>query len=127
MSLFFGRSGRLFGALCAMLFFASTAHAGVIHGVVTDTTGSVVKGATIVLYSGGKYVSTTVSMADGTYQFTTGRAGRFAIQISAETFREVDVPVFYAGASDNIERNLVLEPEWVHQSVVVTATGTPVA
>jgi iron complex outermembrane receptor protein/vitamin B12 transporter len=128
MSLFFGRSGRLYGALCAILFlFASTAHAGVIHGVVTDTTGSVVKGATIVLYSGGKFVSSTVSMADGTYQFTTGRAGRFAIQISADTFQQLAAPVFYAGAGDNIERNLVLEPEWVHQSVVVTATGTPVA
>ena len=29
------------------------------------------------------------------------------------------------GRLDNIERNLVLEPEWVRESIVVTATGTP--
>jgi vitamin B12 transporter len=33
--------------------------------------------------------------------------------------------MFYAGALDNIERNVVLEPEWVRESIVVTATGTP--
>src|ERR1019366_8113214 len=32
---------------------------------------------------------------------------------------------FYAGRLDTVERNLVLEPEWVHESIVVTATGTP--
>jgi hypothetical protein len=29
------------------------------------------------------------------------------------------------GPLDNIERNVVLEPEWVRESIVVTATGTP--
>jgi iron complex outermembrane receptor protein/vitamin B12 transporter len=33
--------------------------------------------------------------------------------------------VFYAGRLDNVERNVVLEPEWVRESIVVTATGTP--
>jgi iron complex outermembrane receptor protein/vitamin B12 transporter len=37
----------------------------------------------------------------------------------------VETPAFYAGALDNIERNVVLEPEWVRESIVVTATGTP--
>jgi iron complex outermembrane receptor protein/vitamin B12 transporter len=37
----------------------------------------------------------------------------------------LETPGFYAGRLDTVERNLVLEPEWVHESIVVTATGTP--
>jgi iron complex outermembrane receptor protein/vitamin B12 transporter len=37
----------------------------------------------------------------------------------------LQTPDFYAGAFDSIERNLVLEPAWVRESIVVTATGTP--
>ncbi len=32
---------------------------------------------------------------------------------------------FYGGSLDGVEQNIVLEPEWVRQSIVVTATGTP--
>jgi len=100
-------------------------HAGIIRGTVTDITGATVTGATVVLLNGGAFVSKTVSTADGSYQFTTGQSGRFSVAITAQGFRQIDVPTFYAGVNDSVERNLVLEPEWVHQSIVVTATGTP--
>ena len=45
--------------------------------------------------------------------------------VSAKSFRQLETPSFYAGRLDSIERNVVLEPEWVRQSIVVTATGTP--
>ena len=45
--------------------------------------------------------------------------------VSATTFRQVATPDFYAGKQDNIERNVVLEPAWVRESIVVTATGVP--
>jgi vitamin B12 transporter len=44
---------------------------------------------------------------------------------SAKSFRQLETPVFYAGKLDNLERDVVLEPEWVRESIVVTATGTP--
>ena len=126
MLLWKGRSGRILSALgAAFLLFCQYASAGVVHGTVTDSTGATVKGATIILLNGGQYVSTAVSTADGVYQFVTGKAGRFTLLITAAGFRQLDIPAFYAGSVDNIERNLVLEPEWVHQSIVVTATGTP--
>jgi iron complex outermembrane receptor protein/vitamin B12 transporter len=56
---------------------------------------------------------------------TTGIEGRFFLIVSAKSFRQLETPVFYAGQLDLIERNIVLEPEWVRQSIVVTATGTP--
>ena len=75
--------------------------------------------------NGAKYVGKTVSTADGSYQFVTGQSGRFSLIITAQSFHQLDAPAFYAGAGDSVEQNLVLEPEWVHQSIVVTATGTP--
>ena len=117
---------RLFGSLCAIaLIFCLRASAGVIQGTVTDTTGATVKGASIILLNGGKYVSTTISAADGGYQFTSGKAGRFTLTIVAHGFRQLDIPAFYSASMDTVERDLVLEPDWVHQAIVVTATGTP--
>ena len=107
------------------LFSATLLHAGVIRGTVTDTTGATVTGATVLLLNGGQYVNKTVSTADGSFQFTTGQSGRFQLVITAQSFRQLESQAFYAAAGDNVERNLVLEPEWVHQSIVVTATGTP--
>src|SRR5579859_3634209 len=130
MSLFVGRLGPLLRGslrfLCtALLLSASLAHAGVIRGTVTDTTGATVKGATIVLKNGAKYVGATVSNADGSFQFVTGQAGRFSLTITADSFRQLDPPASYAGAGAKAEKRLVREPEWGRHSNVVTATGTP--
>ncbi|HEX4321941.1 MAG TPA: TonB-dependent receptor [Acidobacteriaceae bacterium] len=113
--------------LCAFLFlpFTPLIHAGVIRGTVTDTSGATVVGATVVLTNGDKFVGKTVSTADGSYQLVTGQSGRFSLVITAQSFRQLAPPSFYAGAGASVERNLVMEPEWVHQSIVVTATGTP--
>ena len=116
-------------ALCALLFCAITTqlYAGVIRGRITDTSGASVRGASVVLMNGSKYVSTSASTADGTFQFVTGQAGRFSLLITADSFRQLDIPIFFATAGDSVEKTLVMEPEWVRQSIVVTATGTPVA
>jgi iron complex outermembrane receptor protein/vitamin B12 transporter len=105
-----------FGAVCT---------AASIHGVVTDASGAKVTGANVVLFSNGKVVATAVSTADGSFQILTGATGRFFLVVSAKSFRQLETPGFYAGQLDNIERNLVLEPEWVRESIVVTATGSP--
>jgi iron complex outermembrane receptor protein/vitamin B12 transporter len=96
-----------------------------IRGVVTDASGAKVTGASVVLLSGGKAVGSAVSTADGSYQIITGVEGRFFLLVSAKSFRQLETPSFYAGRLDSIERNIVLEPEWVRESIVVTATGTP--
>ncbi len=121
----FGLSARLLSALC-LLIFLPVAYAGVIRGTVTDTTGHTVTGATVVLMNGASFVNKTVSTADGSYQFVTGKSGRFRLIITAQSFRQLEVPAFYAGSGDSVERNLVMEPEWVRQSIVVSATGTPI-
>jgi vitamin B12 transporter len=111
-----------FGLSC---IFAVAANAASIRGVVTDASGARITGATVDLLSGGQIVGSAVSGADGSFQILTGTKGRFFLVVSATKFRQLETPDFYAGQLDNIERNLVLEPEWVHESIVVTATGTP--
>ena len=117
----------LFFMFIAILFaaYGAVCPAASIRGVVTDPSGAKVTGAVVDLLSGGKVVASAVSTADGSYQILTGVEGRFFLVVSATTFRQLETPGFYAGKLDNIERNLVLEPEWVRESIVVTATGTP--
>jgi vitamin B12 transporter len=96
-----------------------------IRGVVTDTSGAKVTGASIALMSGGKVIASAVSSSDGVFELTTGISGRYFLVVSASSFRQLQTPDFYAGQFDSIERNLVLEPAWVRESIVVTDTGTP--
>jgi len=118
---------HIFSLLLALLAASAlpAAHAAAIRGVVIDTTGAHVTGATVILINKGQQVASAVSTADGSFQIITGVSGRFYLVISAPSFRQLQTPGFYAGRYDNIERTIVLEPEWARESIVVTATGTP--
>jgi iron complex outermembrane receptor protein/vitamin B12 transporter len=117
----------ILSAFATFLFttLATLCEAASIHGVVTDASGAKVTGATLILLGNGKPVATAISTADGSFEIETGSTGRFFLVVSAKSFRQLETPGFYAGRLDNIERNIVLEPEWVRESIVVTATGTP--
>lgn len=117
---------RTLSAVWLLLAFAvASGHAASIRGVVTDASGARITGANVNLVYNGKVIATAVSAGDGSFQMLTGIEGRFYLVISAKSFRQLETPGFYAGQSDSIERNLVLEPEWARESIVVTATGVP--
>lgn len=121
-------SRRLFRQLpllLASILIPNLAQAASIRGQVVDTTGAKVTGANVVVVNNGKPVGSAVSTADGSFEIDTGSAGRFFLVVSANSFRQLQTPDFYAGQLDSIERKIVLEPEWVRQSIVVTATGAP--
>ncbi len=122
---FLGRKSARLLAVISICIFAVIANAASIRGVVSDASGARVTGARVELISNGQAVGTAVSGADGSFQIISGLRGRFFLVVSAPKFRQMETPGFYAGQLDNIERNIVLEPEWVHESIVVTATGTP--
>ncbi len=104
---------------------ASACWAASIHGVISDATGAKVRGASVALVSKGQVVASSVSASDGSFTLTTGASGRFFLLVTAASFRQLQTPDFYAGQFDSLERNVVLEPEWARESIVVTATGTP--
>ncbi|MGB7188918.1 MAG: carboxypeptidase regulatory-like domain-containing protein, partial [Acidobacteriaceae bacterium] len=108
-----------------IVLFAFTSHAVTVHGVVTDTVGRPVSDATVALVQNGQVVLSAVSHADGSYQLSNGSSGQFYVLAAGKSFRQVATKAFYGGALDSVEQNIVLEPEWVRQSIVVTATGTP--
>jgi iron complex outermembrane receptor protein/vitamin B12 transporter len=126
VSSFFRRAAAV-RALCFLLFTLAPilASAATVRGFVSDASGARVTGASLTLLSNGEVVATTVSGADGSFQMTTGNAGRFFLLASATDFRQLQTPDFYASAFDAVDRNLVLEPAWVRQSIVITATGLP--
>src|SRR5271165_5119047 len=109
--------------LLIFLAYAAVCRAASIRGVVTDPSGAKVTGATVSVLSNGKVIATAVSTADGSFQVLTGTPGRLFLVVAAKSFRQIETPGFYAGPLDNIEQNVVLEPEWVRESIVVTATG----
>jgi iron complex outermembrane receptor protein/vitamin B12 transporter len=115
---------RIF-ALFLLAFSAILSPAASIRGTVTDASGAKVTGANVILIRGGKAVASAISTADGSFQILTGTEGRFFLVVNAKSFRQLETPGFYAGRLDSVERNLVLEPEWVRESIVVTATGSP--
>jgi vitamin B12 transporter len=115
----------LFFAALLPVLCAGPCRAASIHGYVSDATGAKVTGASIALVSKGQVVASSVSAADGGFTLTTGASGHFFLVVTATNFRQLQTPDFYAGRFDSIERDLVLEPEWVRESIVVTATGVP--
>ncbi len=118
---FFRRALPVLAILLAAIF----ARAASIRGRVTDSSGARVANATVALLQGGKIVANTQSGSDGSFTITTGKSGRFFLIVSAKSSRQLETPTFYAGSLDSLERSVVLEPQWVRQSIVVTATGTP--
>jgi len=125
----FSRRGLipLFATSLLLAASARSLNAASIHGIVTDATGARVTGASVALISKGKVVGSAAPTADGSFTITTGASGRFFLLVSANNFRQLQTPDFYAGQFDSVERDLVLEPAWVRESIVVTATGTPVS
>jgi iron complex outermembrane receptor protein/vitamin B12 transporter len=122
------RPRRALPQLFAAILFAVSAAACLaasIHGVVSDATGAKVTGARVALIGKGQVVASAVTAADGSFQMTTGSSGRFFLVVAAASFRQLQTPDFYAGQFDSVERDVALEPEWVRESIVVSATGTP--
>lgn len=111
--------GLLLSGLSTMLEAAS------IHGTVTDATGARISGAHVVLVIRGKVAGEAQTASDGSFQILTGSEGRLFLLISAPNFRQLQTPDFYAGRSDVVEKSLIMEPAWAHESIVVAATGVP--
>jgi len=114
-------------SVAAALLLASTTvlHAVSVHGTVTDPTGYPIANATVALVQNGRVLVNGLTGPDGGYTLMSPESGRFYVLASGISFRQLQTQSFFGGRFDNLEQNVVLEPEWVRESVVVTATGVP--
>jgi vitamin B12 transporter len=111
--------------ILSLLAFAGVSHAVSVHGTVTDTLGVPIAGAVVALVQNGKVVVSVQTGYDGSYTLVSADSGRFYVLASGHSFRQLQTQSFFGQTLDDVEQNVVLEPEWVRQSVVVTATGVP--
>jgi len=123
----FSRPARRFLPAFVLFFLGSgtALHAVSVHGTVTDPLGYPIANAVVGLVHDGKVLLDGRTAADGTYSLVSSASGRFYVLATGHSFRQLATQSFYAGELDNVTQNIVLEPEWVRQSVVVTATGQP--
>ena len=113
-------------ATLALLIGSSTALRAVsVHGTVTDPLGYPIANATVALVQNGEVLVDGLTGPDGGYTLVNPASGRFYVLASGASFRQLATQSFYAGKFDLVEQSVVLEPEWVRESIVVTATGMP--
>lgn len=135
MRLFSRRSGRLLSPFRSaaflristlfLLLVPASLHAVSVSGTVTDPLGYPIANAIVALVHNGKVLVNGRTGVDGGYTLVSAASGRFYVLASGISFRQLATQSFYANTLDTVTQNIVLEPEWVRQSVVVTATGLP--
>jgi vitamin B12 transporter len=108
-----------------LLLLTVPLRAVVVHGRVTDPLGAGIANADVALVQNGKVIVAGKTQGDGSYSLSTSSSGRFYVLAGGKSFRQLATESFFGGPLDAVEQNIVLEPQWVRQSVVVTATGTP--
>ncbi|HTV15429.1 MAG TPA: TonB-dependent receptor [Acidobacteriaceae bacterium] len=119
------RPARRFLIFLGWLGFAATSYAVSVHGTVTDPLGVPIANATVALVQDGNVIRVGRTGFDGGYTLVSSQSGRFYVLASGHSFRQLQTQSFYGRQLDDVEQNIVLEPEWVRQSVVVTPTGVP--
>lgn len=114
-------------ALMSMLIAVGSsfgqAGTGGITGVVSDTNGAVVKGATVTSTNKDtNEVKNTSTNDDGIYSFVLLKPGRYAVKTSATSFGEVTLDV-EVQVGRNTDANVTLGAGNVSAVVEVTAEG----
>ncbi len=105
--------------------FVPALHAVSVHGVVADPLNRPIAGAVVALVGDGKVLITARTAYDGSFSLNTSAAGRFYVLATGNDFSQLATESFYGEPLSSVERNITLEPASVRESVVVSATGTP--
>lgn len=129
-------NSRLFLSLCAkgMLLLlsimltgsialnAQTAGEGTITGVVKDTTGAVIPGATVTATNAATNVSTTrTSSSSGDFSIAPLPPGQYTLQVSAVGFKTLHQTNLQVDALGSLGFNAILETGATSETVEVTA------
>jgi hypothetical protein len=100
------------------------ARTGAASGVVTDSTGALIPGATVNLTdSEGRLVTATCD-GEGRYNFPRLAAGKYEMRVTAPGFSSAEGLRIEVGSSRSITRDVQLELAVVQQSVEVVSSST---
>jgi vitamin B12 transporter len=132
MSVFLARTVRwsLAAALFALLIgFPTLAQSqNSVRGKVTDPLGQPVSNAKIVVRQDSNEIAHADSRPDGSFELSVPNAGRFEVEVDAPGFAPANISSIFVAAGKTTEIPLVtLAVGPLTQSVVVSATGTPIS
>lgn len=95
----------------------------VLQGVVSDTSGAVVAGATVTAVVAGRAVSRAITSSDGAYRVDVPAGVPIELRVRREGF--TDHVVALAGAAQLFTQHITLRVGGVSDTLVVTASRTP--
>jgi hypothetical protein len=95
---------------------------GSINGLITDPGGAVILGALVTVTDLGTNTAvTTKTGARGEYSFSTLRASRYKITVTAAGFKDTFVPLVVLHTQDKLAENVKLDIGAASDSVTLTA------
>jgi len=111
-------------ALLVPAVVAAQAVTGTILGVITDSTGAVMPGATVTLTNTGTGLLRAVT-TDNNGEFTAPSlpTGRYTVKAELSGFKTVSVPDVTLGVDQHYRLNMKLEVGAVEESVTVTGAS----
>ena len=111
-------------ALLLPVALAAQAVTGTILGVITDSTGAVMPGATVTLTNTGTgLVRAVTTDANGEYTAPSLPTGKYTVKAELSGFKTVTVPDVALGVDQHFRLNLKLEVGAVEESVTVTGAS----
>lgn len=114
-------------ALFATLMAPAQTGNAAIAGAVTDTAGSAVVGAKVVLTNTASGDAlTVVTGSDGRYTFPTVAPGNYSIHVTAPTFSVKEITGIALVLDQHLAENVILQPGSQTTTVAVTADVTAV-
>lgn len=113
--------------LFAGAFALAQGTAGEVRGVVTDPTGAVIPGASVVLTSASGTSKSANSGHNGVFRFAGVDPGTYKLVIAAKGFAPATVENIEVQSGQTREENLTLELPVEQQRIEVTAEGLGVS
>jgi Carboxypeptidase regulatory-like domain len=108
--------------LCVSNRAFAQSESGSINGLITDPGGAIIPGATVTVTDlGTNSAVTTKTGAKGQYSFSTLRASRYKITVSAPGFKDTIVPDIELHTQDKLDQNVKLDVGSASDSVTLTA------
>lgn len=125
------RTAVRYAAVVLLLFLLAAVPAtaqspNILKGKVTDPQGQSVPNAKVIALQDGKELVNTTSDAQGSFELIVPTGGRYDVEVNAQGFAPLTVPLVLVEAGKTTEMptvTLAIGP--LTQSVVVSANGTP--